>query len=612
MAFALLGKQGLGTGILLGYHALHLGIYLACGILAIGALELVLVVVVIAEIGQLVAHTHIGNHAVCLLGDAFQIVHGSGRDMAGEEFLGGTSAQGGTHLVQHLFLGGNLSFFRQIPCSTQGTSTGHYGNLHQRVGILQVPTYGGMTSLVQGNGALLLHGHHLGLLLQTTDDTVHGSKEVILAHCALSVTGCYEGCLVADIGNVGTGKTGCLAGEEIKVEVVGLLYGAQMHLEDGTALVHVGKVHMYLAVKTSCTQQGLVQNVGTVGGGQNDDTTVGAETVHLGEQLVQRVLALVVATRADVAATGTSHGIYLIDEDDARALLLSLAEEVADTAGTNANEHLHEIRTAHGEERHIGLAGHSLGKQGLTCSRRAYKQGALGYLATQFGVLGRILQEVHYLLHLLLCTLLTGNVLERHLGIVLLYKACTALAHIEDSHGTASTITVGRTATAHAAHDEYPEEYQQKHGAYVDEEAPPGGIHLVLVAHVTAEVAVGTLGLNELVQFVRTGILGYYGRFLPLEITGAGEDIAIVFGEQLQNGSTLILIGHEFLAVALADTILEFRITYLLSGGRFERLSIARNEQIAQNSQDNHIYPCETERGPLFLVVIISHNTVSN
>ncbi|MEE1288000.1 MAG: hypothetical protein UHK44_05320, partial [Bacteroidaceae bacterium] len=47
-------------------HALYLGIYLACGILAIGALELVLVVVLISDVGQLVAHSNVCNEAALI------------------------------------------------------------------------------------------------------------------------------------------------------------------------------------------------------------------------------------------------------------------------------------------------------------------------------------------------------------------------------------------------------------------------------------------------------------------------------------------------------------------------------------------------------------------
>ena len=87
----------------------------------------------------------------------------------------------------------------------------------------------------------------------------------------------------------------------------------------------------------------------------------------------------------------------------------------------------------------------------------------------------------------------------------------------------------------------------------------------MLVAHLTIEVAIGTLCLHELVQLVGTGILGNDGRFLALEVIGSRKDITIVLGEQLQDGSTLVLVGQEFLAITLAHTILEFRVTNLLS-----------------------------------------------
>ena len=86
----------------------------------------------------------------------------------------------------------------------------------------------------------------------------------------------------------------------------------------------------------------------------------------------------------------------------------------------------------------------------------------------------------------------------------------------------------------------------------------------MLVAHLAIEVAIGTLGLHELVQLVGTGILGYDGWFLSLEVAGSGEHITIVLGEQLQDSSAFVLVGKEFLAIALAHTILKFGITDLL------------------------------------------------
>ena len=67
-----------------------------------------------------------------------------------------------------------------------------------------------------------------------------------------------------------------------------------MHLENLLAVVELGKVNVDLAVETSCSQQCLVKDVDAVGGGEDDDTAIGPKAVHLGEQLVERALALIV------------------------------------------------------------------------------------------------------------------------------------------------------------------------------------------------------------------------------------------------------------------------------------------------------------------------------
>ena len=61
------------------------------------------------------------------------------------------------------------------------------------------------------NGALLVVGHHLCLLLQSADDAVYGIEEVLLAYCLFVVTRSNKGSLIAYICYVGTGESRCLA-----------------------------------------------------------------------------------------------------------------------------------------------------------------------------------------------------------------------------------------------------------------------------------------------------------------------------------------------------------------------------------------------------------------
>ena len=314
-----------------------------------------------------------------------------------------------------------------------------------------------MTSLMEGDATLLVGSHHLGLLLQSTYDTVNGIEEVLLAHRLLVMASSYQGSLVANIGDVGTREARRLASQEINVNGIVYLDRLQVNEEDGLTFVQAREIDMNLTVETTCTQEGAIQHIYTVGSGKDDDTTVGAETIHLGEEGIQSVLTLIVATHGRVLATSSTYGINLIDEDDARSFLLSLTEEVANTRGTDADKHFHEVGTAHGEEWYLCLACYSLGKEGLTCSRRTYQQGSLWNLTTEVGVFLWVLEEIDDFLNLLFGTLLSGYVLEGDTdGVSLLIHTSLALADTEDtaSHATAESC-------AHSArhpHDEEEEE----------------------------------------------------------------------------------------------------------------------------------------------------------
>src|SRR5204862_3460870 len=119
-----------------------------------------------------------------------------------------------------------------------------------------------------------------------------------------------------------------------------------------------------------------IEDVGTVRGCDQDDVVLHLEAVHLDEELVQRLLALVV-TASETGATVTPDGVDLVHEDDARRRLLRLLEEVADARGADADEHLDEVGAGDREERHAGLARDSAREQRLTRSRRPVEEDAL-------------------------------------------------------------------------------------------------------------------------------------------------------------------------------------------------------------------------------------------
>ena len=100
-----------------------------------------------------------------------------------------------------------------------------------------------------------------------------------------------------------------------------------MDLEDLEASLEVREPYGNLAVKAAGTEERGVQDVRTVGRGDDDDSLMIGEAVHLHQHLVEGLLALVVAACRG-AASAAADRIDLIDEDDAWGLGLGLGEHL--------------------------------------------------------------------------------------------------------------------------------------------------------------------------------------------------------------------------------------------------------------------------------------------
>src|SRR4029079_15994560 len=132
------------------------------------------------------------------------------------------------------------------------------------------------------------------------------------------------------------------AGDAEQVDVLLDRLAARVDPEDLVAFAEVPGGALALPVEAARAQQRGVEDVGTVGRGDEDDAPAHVEAVHLDEQLVERLLALVVAA-AHAGATVPADGVDLVDEDDGRRVLLGLLEEVADAARADTDEHLDEV-----------------------------------------------------------------------------------------------------------------------------------------------------------------------------------------------------------------------------------------------------------------------------
>ena len=115
---------------------------------------------------------------------------------------------------------------------------------------------------------------------------------------------------------------------------------------------------------------------------------------------------------AEACAALATDRVDLVDEDDRPAHLAGLLEQVADAAGADADEHLHEVRTGDREEADAGLTGNGAGEQCLAGARRADQQHALGHACADLAEALGHAQEVDDFGDLLLDAFVAGDVGE--------------------------------------------------------------------------------------------------------------------------------------------------------------------------------------------------------
>ena len=212
-------------------------------------------------------------------------------------------------------------------------------------------------------------------------------------------------------------------------------------------------------------QQRGVEHVGPVGRRDDDDAFVLLETVHLDEQLVERLFALVVAATQARAAM-TPHRVDFVDEDDARRILLRLLEHVAHAARADADEHFDEVGARNREERHVRLTGDRARGQRLAGARRADEQHAAGNASAELLELLRIAQEFHDLLQVFLCLVDARDILEGHAALRFVQQFGLGLAEAHRLTG----------AALHLPRHVDPDAEEQQQREAVDQEGQQPGI----------------------------------------------------------------------------------------------------------------------------------------
>jgi hypothetical protein len=249
------------------------------------------------------------------------------------------------------------------------------------------------------------------------------------------------------------------------------------------------------------TQQRRVEHVGPVRSGNQNDALVRLEAVHLDEQLVERLLALVVAA-AEPGTAMPADRVDLVDENDAGRVLLPLLEQVAHARGAHADEHLDEVRAADREERHVRLAGHGARQKRLARAGRAHQQHTLRDAAAELLELLRLAQEVDNLLQFFLRFVGARDVLERDLLLRARRELRAALAERQRLVAAALHLPDHEDPEGDHQQDRRPRNQHRRPGAgralfgRDDDPLLHQAVHQPLVRrrHVRGELLLGTVG----------------------------------------------------------------------------------------------------------------------
>mmetsp|Transcript_30122 Transcript_30122/g.103628 ORF Transcript_30122/g.103628 Transcript_30122/m.103628 type:complete len:359 (+) Transcript_30122:838-1914(+) len=334
-------------------------------------------------------------------------------------------------------------------------------------------------------------------------------------------------CLIHQVLQSSAGEARRARGHHVQVHIGAERLVARVDFENRHAALLVWSVHGHAAVEAARAQEGRIEDVSAVRRGEDDDASVAAEAVHFREDLVERLLALIVRREAAATRALAANGVNLVDEDDARRVLLRVGEQRADARRADADEHFHELGARRGDEGHARLAGARASEQRLARARGALEEHAARGLGADLGVLFRELEELDDLGQFEL-----GRVATRHVG-----KGDARLRlhldlglRVEHAHGAAATAAAHAAHAAAAAVEEEEAAEEQKREDEVADDRP------------------------DAVQGVLRGRLD--GE-LDVVLAQAGEDLGALGGEDLHAVATAVRIdGHECAArVVERDTL---------------------------------------------------------
>src|SRR5688500_5970871 len=102
---------------------------------------------------------------------------------------------------------------------------------------------------------------------------------------------CSEQCsFIQKVGEFRAGITWGPSSDYSEVHTGIKLHILGMYFEDGLASTHIGKIDCDLTVESSWSEQGRIENIGTICCRDDDDTFLCVKSVHFDEQGIECLL----------------------------------------------------------------------------------------------------------------------------------------------------------------------------------------------------------------------------------------------------------------------------------------------------------------------------------
>ena len=383
-------------------------------------------IIVVAKRTQFVAHAPFGYHLprqICRLHDVIGRTRGD-FVMAENNLFRHTSTHSNNQIRLDLIASERqVILFRKAHNHTKRTSAWNNRRLMDRIRSRRMDGRQGVPRFVVSGELLLVLAHHHGTPLRAHHDLIlrvfhflHGNDPVVL-------TGRQQSRFVYQVRQVSAGKARRPTGDDLRINIRCGRHLAQMHLQDEFAPPNIGVRHDDLAVEPAGTQERRIEDVRTIRRGDEDHALVRLKTIHLDQQLIQCLLALIIAATKSGAAV-PPNCIHFIDKQQTRRILLSLLEHIAHTASADTDKHLDKLGAGDREEWHICFARNGARQERFTRPWRTDEEHSLRNAATQALELLRIAQELDDFLELLFRFVNTGDIFKCHAPRFFRQQAC--------------------------------------------------------------------------------------------------------------------------------------------------------------------------------------------